>query len=445
MKVCNPWLWGFDLKLRQGGGEGFLGDYSHVIVDEAHKIHDGLRAAFTSRMGEKQMSKTINRCATKLGIDVQYEGELLDSWDDMFATVKQFKKKDTTVSLEDLPTDKIEAVLKVLTKQYNKLEEIRSPDATGFHPNAAQATFLFGTLLDCVKALYSPQSINGQRVCFMKHEYFQWWITVAPIDVNWILGQYNHMKSFTYMSATLAVGGSTDYFARSMGHDPADCTELLLPTVFDMKKQALLYVSKNVPQPTRAEDRVYDYRRKLADEIVTLVQASDGNALVLFTARDHMGEVASMVRGKIKNQIFTQDGGVPPAVVLRKYLNTDNSVLFGLKSFFEGVNIPGQKLSLVVITCLPFPGRTDPVVQAQREKVGSKWFPMVDLPSCELDVRQAAGRLIRTNTDRGVVALLDSRAVTKRYAKRIRNSLGIPNITTNLNATVKTLQSLPKE
>jgi ATP-dependent DNA helicase DinG len=123
------------------------------------------------------------------------------------------------------------------------------------------------------------------------------------------------------------------------------------------------------------------------------------------------------------------------------YRKTPEAVLFGLKSFWEGIDVTGDKLSLVIITKLPFPGRNDAVVNARREAAGDAWFAHVDIPDMIFDLRQGLGRLIRTVTDTGVAAILDSRVLTKPYGKTVLRSTGFTRAHTKLSQVVPVLEA----
>jgi ATP-dependent DNA helicase DinG len=185
-----------------------------------------------------------------------------------------------------------------------------------------------------------------------------------------------------------------------------------------------------------------EYREALAKEIYDLTYAIQGNALVLFTARDEMKDVYQQLKRKSSYPLLLQTKDKGTGELLQEYRDTDNAILFGLKSFWEGVDIPGTKLSLVIITKLPFPGRNDPIIAARRARAGDRWFPHVDLPDMIMDLRQGVGRLIRTKQDRGVIAILDQRLLTKRYKNQVLRSLGITRISKNREGILKSLRGL---
>ena len=461
--VVNPWLWGYDIKMRLESNRGFLGNYRHVIVDEAHKVHDGLRAAFSYDISDKFLARALAK-AEKQGISLTNPETAVALWDKMFESLiwqRKRTRQDNVApeTIKDVANELMEHLLRLQRNVETAL------DAQTI-PNPLHGYNLRGrleTAVSCINTLYDTDPGN-KRVCYLDYDYGSYHLKSVPVSVGPIIQglrtrevigsvtnphtqQSSHtnvpqIKSMAFISATLAVGGSMRHYAHSVGIPHADVTETILPSSFNFKKQALLYTSNTVPLPTREEGKKELYQEALAEEIKALIEANNGNALILFTARDHMEAVHDILVGETKIPLVVQNSNQPASVALQRFQATPNSVLFGLKSFFEGINIPGTKLSLVVLTCLPFPGRSDLVIQALRESAGDKWFHQVDLPMCELDTRQACGRLIRTINDVGVVAVLDSRIVKKRYGGRLRKSIGIPNVTKNLPAAVKTLQSI---
>jgi ATP-dependent DNA helicase DinG len=263
----------------------------------------------------------------------------------------------------------------------------------------------------------------------------------VPIDLSGIYGRAvaDKYQSQVYVSATLAVNGKMDVFQSRIGVSTPNTA--IFGSAFDLNKQAILYLTNKVPLPTRNEMEVVDYRSALADEIESLLRANNGNAFVLFTARDEMEYVEAKLRKCYDLPIVAQ-GQKNAADTLKQFMNTPKASLFGLKSFWEGVDVAGDKLSLVIITKLPFPNQSDPVAVARRKLSGDKWFVEVDLPDMIFDLRQGVGRLIRSANDRGVLAILDQRLLTKGYSQRVLNSLGFTKPTTNKDAVVRALGNL---
>ncbi len=237
----------------------------------------------------------------------------------------------------------------------------------------------------------------------------------SPVDVSEIFRErlLGEVDTAVFTSATLTAGGSFEFVRARLGLESA--MEERLPSPFDYARQALLYVPKDLPEP--AEHRFSD---AVAARMLELVQISDGRAFLLFTSHRQMQRVHAILAPKIAQQVLLQ--GQQPKHLLVEAFKKRPSVLFATASFWEGVDVVGDALSLVVIDKLPFAPPDDPLVAARAgllEDAGQDPFVQYHVPRAALALAQGFGRLIRHRSDRGVVALLDKRAVTKPYGRRV--------------------------
>ncbi|NBN97588.1 MAG: ATP-dependent helicase, partial [Actinobacteria bacterium] len=177
---------------------------------------------------------------------------------------------------------------------------------------------------------------------------------------------------------------------------------------------ALLYLADDLPDPD-APGR----NRALHARIRQLVQYSDGSALVLFTSRKAMREAVDELRGALDDITVLSQDDMGKKALLDAFKTDIRSCLFATRSFFQGVDVPGDALRLVILDKVPFPMRTDPLLEARRELLGQQAFMQIDVPIAAATLAQAAGRLIRSATDHGVVAILDSRLVKRRYKNAV--------------------------
>lgn len=260
-------------------------------------------------------------------------------------------------------------------------------------------------------------------------------VDMTPLDVASFLKERLFDKyTVICASATLATAKTIahnvqldfSYLRKSVGEDNPYTVEKVLPAVFDYKKHALLYVPEKFPVPVYGDNPVsHEYEQAIASEMLRLVRASRGRAFLLFSSKRMLELVYSRVALDIPYPVLRQ-GDMPTNELVRRFKNAGNAVLFGVKSFWEGVDIAGDALSLVVIDKLPFNPPNDPVGQARVEAMkvtGENWWGEYVLPQVILHLKQGVGRLIRTETDKGVMAILDARLYTKSYGRDVVASL----------------------
>jgi ATP-dependent DNA helicase DinG len=242
----------------------------------------------------------------------------------------------------------------------------------------------------------------------------------CPIDVSpWLRENLFGNVTAILTSATLQVAGKFDFVAKQLGVDAY--RELNVGTPFDFTTQAITYVP-NLPDPSR-ERAAFD--NAAINEIRSLVTASDGRALVLFTSTRAMRNAYEALEGILPYTCLMQ-GEAPNKVLAARFAADTHSVLFATRSFMTGVDFQGEACSLVIVDKLPFPVPTEPLFEAEAEwleRRGGNAFNGLSVPMMSLVLSQAAGRLIRHRSDRGVIALLDPRLCSKGYGKRILKTL----------------------
>src|SRR5438046_6003983 len=218
-------------------------------------------------------------------------------------------------------------------------------------------------------------------------------------------------------SATLSVGRpDLAYFRQRIGADEIE--PLLLGSPFDVRTQMKIFIVRKMPDPRDA-----GYQKELERWIAHFVQKTDGCAFVLFTSYRDMQQVAGQMQKLLVEKemnLLVQGGGAPRSKLLEQFKTTPRSVLFGTDSFWGGVDVPGEALSNVIITRLPFAVPDYPLIEAKLELVeerGGDAFTEYSLPEAILKLRQGVGRLIRTKKDQGIIVILDNRIVTKPYGR----------------------------
>ena len=248
-------------------------------------------------------------------------------------------------------------------------------------------------------------------------------LSASPIDVADLVRR--HVISSgpvpVFTSATLAAGGALAYTRQRLGLDEAE--ELIVDSPFDYATQAMLYVPRDLPP-------VLDgFSPGAAERVTELLAITKGRAFLLFTSHRALREASTRLAALPYPRLV--QGDMPRAALIDRFRSTPNAVLLGTASFWEGVDVPGDALSLVIIDKLPFAPHTDPLVAARMARAASRGadpFDAIQLPAAAITLKQGFGRLIRRRDDRGVVAVLDPRIVTKGYGRAFLASLpgGLP-------------------
>lgn len=251
-------------------------------------------------------------------------------------------------------------------------------------------------------------------------------LQLAPLDLSGALGQRwkelgERTVGLVFTSATLATGSSLEHFRSS--HGIAKANELKLGSPFDYQRNACLFLDPSLPSP---QAQPAAYRQAVSRRLLEIAPVVKGGIFVLFTSFQTMAEVLKAARGGLAPRPVFVQGEAPPAELLAAFRAAGNGILFGVDTFWQGVDVAGDSLSCVVITRLPFGNFTSPIEQARREwfiDQGRDYFGEHSLPRAVLKFRQGFGRLIRSKTDRGAVVVLDSRITTGLYRQAFLDAL----------------------
>jgi ATP-dependent DNA helicase DinG len=252
--------------------------------------------------------------------------------------------------------------------------------------------------------------LGPERVAWSEPDALAW----APVDVSAELRErlWDEGPTAILVSATLTTGEDATFVRRRLGLDRA--REAVVGSPYDFPEQALLYVPRTMPDP-----RSDGFTARAAEEIVSLLGLSAGRALVLTSSYRALDAYREHVRGRVPYDVLVQ-GEAPRERLLERFRDEVGSVLLATSTFWQGVDVPGESLSLLVIDKLPFSAPGDPLHEARCEAVelaGGDWFRDYALPTAMLQLRQGFGRLIRGHSDRGVVAILDPRLRTRPYGR----------------------------
>lgn len=252
-------------------------------------------------------------------------------------------------------------------------------------------------------------------------------LCVSPVDISDYFREniFRENNTAILTSATLTVSNSFEYFKKRFGGETAD--ELRLPTQFDFYRQVKLYIPKDIPEPQKENSLIY--QGKLKEWINYFIQMTEGKALVLFTNAFLLRQIGGELRSELSEyniEVMMQGEGISRRNLLKNFKENTNSVLLGLDSFWLGVDVPGESLSNLIITRLPFLVPDHPLIKAKLEYIdlhGGNSFMDYSLPEAILKFRQGIGRLIRHKTDEGIIAVLDPRILTKSYGRHFLNSI----------------------
>jgi ATP-dependent DNA helicase DinG len=421
--IVNHHLFFADLAVKQAGSEGVIPEYQAVIFDEAHEIEAVAGEYFGVKVSSHQMQelrRDIALLARRKNFGSSELDRILDTFEDCamrffasfpdrdgrtgFPQRAEFVKENARVYRDLLGAlELVDAHLQLVKTAPEELLPLVSRGRD---------------LSDCVK--FWCESEDSRFVHWIERRGRGTFLEATPIDVSNVLSEnlFEEVSTVVLASATLAVAGGFDYVKSRLG--VISPRTLVVPGHFDYPSQALLYVPQHLPDP-----RSPQFTPAAVEEVIRLLECSKGRAFVLFTSYQQMRQFHDRVSLEIDYPVLLQGTG-PNSALLDEFRRTPNCILFATASFWQGVDVPGNQLSCVIIDKLPFAVPTDPVVEARSraiEESGGAPFFDYSVPEAALSLKQGFGRLIRSATDRGVLVLLDNRITKKRYGQIFFDSL----------------------
>jgi len=423
--IVNHHLFFADLALKQDDFGSILPEYSAVVFDEAHEMEDVASDYFGRQISNYRFEELARDADLALRLlhlgtpallrRTQRIRERSRAFFEAFPARDgryPFERNEREAFLEQHREgyDALAMALKGLETEFaampQKPEELLRVARRSFEIRQ-ELSFLF-------------ESNERNFVYWYERRNKGVFLAATPIDVSQVLRAqlFERFESIVLTSATLTVAGRFEYIRQRLGLDHAK--EGALPPEFDWANQALLYMPSSIP-----DVRNPAFSQAASDEIVKLLELSQGRAFCLFTSYSQMNDLFERVRSRVSFPLLLQ-GTAPRSVLLERFKNTQGAVLFATSSFWQGVDVPGEQLSCVIVDRLPFAVPSDPIVAARvraLQEDGRNAFAEFQVPQAVLALKQGFGRLIRTKTDRGVLALLDSRIQRMAYGKIFLESL----------------------
>ena len=438
-------------------GGGLLPEYDHLVIDEAHHLEEAATRGLRQEVDGPGMLALLERLAHGLLDDLRRQPHLGAS-DESFAEAapqalaaadrvrELFRIADRWVASRLGEADRREESVRItgavreddgwaeiLLAAENAVTALTALDATLRKSVSGVREWLGGE--DPDQGIRELEMIRGRlegsthvidEALLQPDDNRVYWFSqvsraenlllrAAPINVGSLLRDrvYEERRSVVFTSATLAVGGTFDYFNSRVGLGP-DIEELILPSPFDFYRQALVCLPTDIPLP---EDEQFD--GTVEELIAAVARRVGGRTLALFTSHRQLRDVHAALMQRVDlDEVLILGQGIDGQrrQLLKTFEEAERPLLLGTATFWEGIDIPGERLSCVIVVRLPFPVPTEPVFAARAEQVRDP-FSQLALPQAALRLKQGFGRLIRRSTDRGAVVILDNRILGRDYGK----------------------------
>ena len=464
--VVNHHLLFSDMEARMEddfNGTSILPNYSRVIFDEAHNLENAATSYFSQSVNKGYILKVMHQIyrrvkdrifgiyrfwsyyteqKTKLESIPQQIAVIISRTDDLEKVIQANVLMNDNSSVLDMRSEAINTadiyvavgnlrneindLFNIITDIHEELSKM--PDKEVKNDKRMYETSIVRSKLSGIISMLND-FIANQETCINYIEKGKKYssLFIAPLSVSETLREiiFNKLSNVVLVSATLSVNKSFEFYATRVGLHDVDrpVTRFIFDSPFEYKKNVLLSVPSDLPEPKSA-----DYSQKLSDLIKNVLIISEGKGLVLFTSYSMLKTVYDLVRDDFSNAGITlfKQGDDDNKKLLGNFNINKNSVLFATDSFWEGVDVPGESLSVLIICRLPFKVPSDPVIKARMElieKNGGNSFMEYSLPEAVIKLRQGFGRLIRRKSDRGVILITDTRILSKFYGKIFLNSL----------------------
>ena len=433
--LVNHHLFMADLAVRAAGFGEVLPDWDAAVFDEAHLVEEAATNYFGRSLSSWALSilkRDLDRALPTLNLTT---GALLTPQVEIFgrqvdALGSRFYKRPGEYELWREGDPEAGPLRDFLINLYHDTlalaERIKAPAKD----NDELATLLSRLFEAAGNMLFLAEAGSREYVYQAERQGRRLTLSAFPIRVSRQLaeGLINTGRTLVFTSATLSSGGDFTYFKDRLGIWP-EVEGLAVESPFDCRSRTLTYVPVEFPQPSDP-----DFPEAVAQHVEELINLSRGRALVLFTSHKNMNLAADYLRDRIKWPLLVQ-GESGRATTLEKFIQTTSSVLLATHSFWQGVDVPGESLSSVIIEKLPFPRPDRPLVKARSqlmEEEGRSSFNDYFIPETALTLKQGLGRLMRRHSDQGLLAILDVRLLKKGYGKKLLKTLPPSRLTSDL-------------
>ena len=420
--VVNHHLLLADMVLKEDGFGEILPGVDAVIVDEAHQLPDVATQYFGISVSTRQLSDWLQDLKAEYrqgAADLpEFEAGLVE-YERSLNVLRSGLREDIGRQEWDVLPDRVAIrerlqAMRAVLGAMEPLLDLLAPRSRGLE-NCRERVEILAARLSAF--LDEDQRL---QVRWLEHRGRHTVFNLTPLDAaaRFAAHMLENPCSWVFLSATLSVGGSFSHFRERLG--VAEAEELLLGSPFDFETHALMYLPERMP----AVDSP-GYTRAVVEAARPVIEASGGRAFMLFTSHRALNEAAELLRGDLDYPLLVQ-GEMPRRRLLESFRELGNAVLLGTASFWEGVDVKGPALSVVVIDKLPFASPGDPVLKARLDLMraeGRNPFMAYQLPQAVLALKQGVGRLIRDATDKGVMMICDPRLTGKPYGRVFRESL----------------------
>lgn len=447
--VVNHHLLLADMVLKDDGFGELLPDTDTVIVDEAHQLTDIAHSFYGQRLTSRQLMELCRDTELEALTTAKDDRQLSVAVRRVEGAVNEvrleFGESGRKVNWQLIATSALQTKLKHLEKEVTALCErlerhaSRSKGLDSCHRRGEESL----QTLALFNSTFSPSNDEKAYPAVRWVETYRNGFAVleTPLNVSesFSRSRKEHAaKSWVFTSATLTQADDFSLFKKELGLEKA--RELVLPSPFDYAAQAILHTPRGLPDP---RDR--SYVEKWQAHVLPLIEANPGGTFVLFTSYAALNKVKELWQEKLHHKQLFAQGEFPKNELIEQFREKGNAVLLATSSFWEGVDVKGMALSLVVIDKLPFSAPDEPLIEAKIQaarKSGKNPFFDIQIPEAIISLKQGAGRLIRDYDDSGVLVLCDPRLIANKYGQTFLKSLPPMKRTREQNVVIEFLSSL---